>query len=186
MSIKGNKPTVPPVAMEDLNGEPVQTAGVALAIETENVEGEIPVLKEDPPIGKQLDDIDAVLGLRDLKALEDVKYSRRDEVQEMIAQAIDKLRLEMVGGLPVVAAVMDQGGIQAHMIGATFNCPLCDLRITGPSLTGQKGVLYEHPFDDSPKLSGQKCKLKGQKFTSPVIYLQFATPQPRPLTGKTE
>lgn len=83
---------------------------------------------------------------------------------------------------PPVPPVMAEPapGIDATMVGGMFNCPECGLRIIGPSLTaiqGAKGAYYEHPFEESPKLQGQKCRLIGQKFKSPVIRLEMVNPQ---------
>jgi len=140
-------------------------------------------------------EMDATELLHDLQVdatdpVEVQQIAERTEFDDRIQKHFARFREEMFAEMQAIRSSigesksLDKNGIQALMIGATFNCPICDLRIIGPSLTGQKGVLYEHPFDDSPKLSGRKCELKGQKFKSPVVYLQFATP--RPLTGKTE
>lgn len=71
--------------------------------------------------------------------------------------------------------------IPCIMVGAILNCPECGLRFNGPSLTatqGSKGANYEHSWDESPKLNGQKCRFKGMKFKNPIVYLEPA------LTGK--
>lgn len=167
-----DKPKVPPIPMEDL--------GEGLGQQT-------PPLEEGG--GGKMEEINREMGQADLDALNEAQDGQRMDVGNLIQELREEMQAEMQSlrsfvAVSKVAAAMDENGIQAEMIGATFNCPLCGLRIIGPSLTGQKGVLYEHPFDDSPKLSGQKCELKGQKFKSPVVYLQFA--KPRPLTGKTE
>lgn len=70
-------------------------------------------------------------------------------------------------------------GINATMVGGIFNCPECGLRIVGPSMTavqGSKGAFYEHPFEESPKLNNQKCRLIGVKFKSPIVQLEFVNP----------
>lgn len=83
-------------------------------------------------------------------------------------------------------------GLLADMVGGIFNCPKCGLRLNSPSLTGIKGGLYEHPFQESPKLSGVQCELKGLKFNAPIVFLQFADPKlqprelPSPLTSVTK
>lgn len=110
--------------------------------------------------------------------LDEVKNFLTAQFQSQLQAAIDEMKS--------VVRTSDQG-ISAQMVGGQFNCPICGLRIIGPSLTAQVGKnmnLYEHPFDESPKLSGQKCELKGMKFRSPVLFLEFATP--RPLTPATE
>ncbi len=76
-------------------------------------------------------------------------------------------------------APVSGSGIDATMVGGMFNCPECGLRIDGPSLTAIQGSMssnYAHPFGDSPKLSGQKCRLIGQKFKSPIVHLEFVNP----------
>ncbi len=101
----------------------------------------------------------------------------------------------VVGGLlpPAIEASGAQPGvpmsIRATMVGGQFNCPECGLRISGTSMPVQgQGSVYEHSFDDSPRLSGAgrdpKCRLKGMKFRAPVIELQFVNPPT--LTKATE
>lgn len=67
--------------------------------------------------------------------------------------------------------------IAATMVGGIFNCPECGLRITSPALIATQGLktggYYEHPFDDSPRLAGGKCRLIGKKFKSPIVHLEF-------------
>lgn len=81
----------------------------------------------------------------------------------------------------------DYGALEAIMVGGEFNCPECGLRINGPSRTstqGTKSAFYEHPYTESPKLSGKQCRLIGQKFQSPIVRLQFVNPQG--LTARTQ
>lgn len=110
--------------------------------------------------------------------LEKAKAALRSELDAKLQSALDEMR-------SIVRT--SENGISAQMVGAQFNCPICGLRIIGPSLTAEVGKnkgFYEHPFDDSPRLSGKKCELKGMKMKSPVVFLEFVTP--RPLTAKVE
>jgi predicted RNA-binding Zn-ribbon protein involved in translation (DUF1610 family) len=108
-------------------------------------------------------------------------------VQKAITPLSIQIRKEMEDRFAVMmseikqAASAQSNGVTAQLIGGTFNCPECGLRIAGPSMTGQQNALYEHPFGESAKLSGQQCRLKGQKFKAPVIYLEAVKPLP-PLT----
>lgn len=93
----------------------------------------------------------------------------------------------VLGETKKVPAVHEYG-ITAVVVGAEVNCPHCNLRLQGPAKITQVGRqhqgLYEHPFDDSPKLAGQKCPLKGHKFEAPVMFLKSV--KPLPLTETTK
>lgn len=83
--------------------------------------------------------------------------------------------LNLTGPHPPSAATPQT--IAATMVGGIFNCPECGLRITSPALIATQGLktggYYEHPFDDSPRLAGGKCRLIGKKFKSPIVHLEF-------------
>lgn len=106
--------------------------------------------------------------------------SWRDVIHEEMATLASDLRKEIA-----TVAASGTNGISTQMVGGVFDCPVCGLRIQGPSMTAQKGGFYEHPFGEAPKLGGKQCELKGVKFKPPVVFLQFATPRP-PLTRATE
>lgn len=61
-------------------------------------------------------------------------------------------------------------GILATMIADVY-CPECGLKLDGNSATGPKLQFYVHPFASSPKLGGEQCRLRGQKFQAPKIFL---------------
>ena len=95
----------------------------------------------------------------------------------MLQSSVDELKQ---------APAIRSNGITAVVIGGEFNCPKCGLRLSAPAKITQVGKqhpgLYEHPFDESPKLGGKKCILMGFKFKAPVIFLEST--KPLPLTGE--
>ena len=95
----------------------------------------------------------------------------------MLQSSVDELKQ---------APAIRSNGIPAVVIGGEFNCPKCGLRLSAPAKITQVGKqhpgLYEHPFDESPKLGGKKCILMGFKFKAPVIFLEST--KPLPLTGE--
>ena len=138
----------------------------------------VPASQYDPEAGVQRD-------------LSDDKSTKRNDISEtMITEAVLKF-MESFGIQSILAemqglrdelkfhtAVRD-GGITCAMVGVQVNCPECGLRLISPSLTavqGAKGACYEHPFHESTQLGGKQCRLKGQKFKSPVIYLEALNP----------
>lgn len=113
----------------------------------------------------------------------------REDVASMILEAESRLLAEIARlNDQLSASRVNEEGLLADMVGGIFNCPKCGLRLNSPSLTGAKGGLYEHPFQESVKLSGQQCELKGLKFKAPIVFLQYAEArfQPRPLTPVTK
>jgi hypothetical protein len=83
---------------------------------------------------------------------------------------------------PPPSPVTKEETITATMVGGTFNCPECGLRITSPAMIKTQGLksggYYEHPFDEAPRLNGGKCRLIGRKFESPSVVLKMITPKP--------
>lgn len=128
-------------------------------------------------------------------------FVSKDALTPMIAQAVDvHIRgLNLEATLAPLAALLEEAethrdkpeGIQAILVASMFNCPLCNMRLDGPSGTSiqGKGVDYSHPFGESPKLNGGRCEYQGRKFKTPTIFLELQPkPQPKtqPLTAITE
>lgn len=108
-------------------------------------------------------------------------YSAVDELIELQKQVGD-LRLDLeaklqaaVDEMKSISAARDNG-ISARLVGGMFDCPMCGLRIDGPSLTAIKSKpnqgVYQHPYAESPQLGGKQCELKGATFKAPIIYLE--------------
>lgn len=90
-------------------------------------------------------------------------------IQQEIARLGAQLREELLS-----VASGRSNGISAPMVGAFFNCPECGIRIQGPSLTSQKGGLYDHGFGEAPVLGKTRCSFTGKRFKAPVIFLELA------------
>lgn len=109
-------------------------------------------------------------------------------IDGLIAKAIAPLREELGAKFQALAdqvlsiAAERTNGVSAAMVGGVFDCPKCGLRIDGPSMTAQKGLFYVHSFQESPKLGGKQCELKGVQFKAPVAFLEFV----KPLTPKAQ
>lgn len=103
---------------------------------------------------------------------------------EILADRVTELESKLLNltGPPPPSATAPTETIAATMVGGTFNCPECGLRITSPAMISTQGLqtggYYEHPFDEAPRLSGKKCRLIGQKFKSPVVLLEFVKVAP--------
>lgn len=189
----------PPLPVEDL--DVAQGAvGVLTAISEEDEETASPgaLMRATTPIHEEKaagmvgqektfaverrEGLSAAAGLITLNDLNDRTAKIMTDITAYIDQAVQGAKDEMKS---IVRTA--ENGISAQMVGGTFNCPECGLRIQGPSLTAQIGKnqgYYEHPFDDAPRLAGQKCRLKGVKFKPPVIFLESVTPLP--LTDKAQ
>jgi hypothetical protein len=186
--------TVPPLEEEGLAGTPKTEAGpddiglfaagdTASEPKAEIVQeqafkvagGEYRV-GESLPIYKEVELSEARIQRENLEAWQKGKMAeeenpviRRRDLQDALAA----MRAELAGQ-------PQRDGVNASAPGGIFACPICGLPISGPSLTSQKGGLYEHGFGESVKLpGGQRCQYQGRKFRPPMVFLEVV-----PLTAK--